>query len=156
MAGSPDVRHWLLGISLDYARERPGRTKYYHWKSCRDDMRKTVAARGFVNGRSPRSGRDLVFRCHPTVLCKKKRVTFWGTLFYNVQYIPGTGYIKASPVMASGFAIPMSLRIVGATSASFPSLTLSTPAFITMNCTGLREWAVLGVPSSFTALSAFP
>ena len=45
------------------------------WDSCRDGMRKTVAARGFVNGRGPPSGgRDSVFRCHPDnmVLSNKK------------------------------------------------------------------------------------
>ena len=59
------------------------------WDSCRDGMRKTVAARGFVNGRGPPSGgRDSVFRCHPDNMVlsnKKKRVTpmpygFWVTL----------------------------------------------------------------------------
>ena len=29
------------------------------------NIRKTMAARGLVNGRDPRSGRDLVFRCYP-------------------------------------------------------------------------------------------
>ena len=29
------------------------------------NIRKTMAARGLVNGRGPRSGRDLVFRCYP-------------------------------------------------------------------------------------------
>ena len=34
------------------------------------NIRKTMAARGLVNGRSPlrRSGRDLVFRCYPPEL----------------------------------------------------------------------------------------
>ena len=33
------------------------------------NIRKTMAARGLVNGRGPRSGRDLVFRCyHPELL----------------------------------------------------------------------------------------
>ena len=44
--------------------------------SCRDGMRKTVAARGLVNGRGPPSGgRDSVFRCHPDnmFLLNKKR-----------------------------------------------------------------------------------
>ena len=46
------------------------------WDSWRDGMRKTVAARGFVNGRGPPfGGRDSVFRCHPDnmVLSNKKR-----------------------------------------------------------------------------------
>ena len=45
------------------------------WDSWRDGMRKTVAARGFVNGRGPPfGGRDSVFRCHPDnmVLSNKK------------------------------------------------------------------------------------
>ena len=33
-----------------------------------DNIRKTMAARGLVNGRDPRSGRDLVFRCYPPEL----------------------------------------------------------------------------------------
>ena len=49
------------------------------WDSWRDGMRKTVAARGFVNGRGPPfDGRDSVFRCHPDNMVlsnKKKRVT---------------------------------------------------------------------------------
>ena len=32
------------------------------------NIRKTMAARGLVNGRGPRSGRDLVFRCYPSEL----------------------------------------------------------------------------------------
>ena len=32
------------------------------------NIRKTMAARGLVNGRGPRSGRDLVFRCYPPEL----------------------------------------------------------------------------------------
>ena len=46
------------------------------WDSCRDGMRKTVAARGLVNGRGPPyGGRDSVFRCHPDnmFLSNKKR-----------------------------------------------------------------------------------
>lgn len=45
------------------------------WDSCRDGMRKTVAARGLANGRGPPSGgRDSVFRCHPDnmILSNKK------------------------------------------------------------------------------------
>ena len=45
------------------------------------NIRKTMAARGLVNGRGPRSGRDLVFRCYPPELLltppKKKKLTFW-------------------------------------------------------------------------------
>ena len=46
------------------------------------NIRKTMAARGLVNGRSPlrRSGRDLVFRCYPPELLsphKKQKLTFW-------------------------------------------------------------------------------
>ena len=44
------------------------------------NIRKTMAARGLVNGRGPRSGRDLVFRCYPPELLlttpKKKKLTF--------------------------------------------------------------------------------
>ena len=39
-----------------------------------------MAARGPVNGRGPRSGRDLVFRCYPPELLsppKKQKLTFW-------------------------------------------------------------------------------
>ena len=43
------------------------------------NIRKTMAARGLVNGRGPRSGRDLVFRCYPPELLpppKKQKLTF--------------------------------------------------------------------------------
>ena len=47
-------------------------------------IRKTMAARGLVNGRGPRSGRDLVFRCYPPELLltpqKKQKLTFWVSL----------------------------------------------------------------------------
>ena len=49
------------------------------------NIRKTMAARGLVNGRDPRSGRDLVFRCYPPELLltqKKQKLTFWVSLFY--------------------------------------------------------------------------
>ena len=43
-----------------------------------------MAARGLVNGRGPRSGRDLVFRCYPPELLltpqKKQKLTFWVSL----------------------------------------------------------------------------
>ena len=43
------------------------------------NIRKTMAARGLVNGRDPRSGRDLVFRCYPltflTTPQKKQKLT---------------------------------------------------------------------------------
>ena len=46
-------------------------------------IRKTMAARGLVNGRGPRSGRDLVFRCYPPELLltthKKQKLTFLGS-----------------------------------------------------------------------------
>ena len=48
------------------------------------NIRKTMAARGPVNGRGPRSGRDLVFRCSPPELLpppKKQKLTFWVSLF---------------------------------------------------------------------------
>ena len=48
------------------------------------NIRKTMAARGLVNGRGPRSGRDLVFRCYPPGLLftppKKQKLTFWVSL----------------------------------------------------------------------------
>ena len=47
------------------------------------NIRKTMAARGLVNGRGPRSGRDLVFRCYPPELLltpQKKKLTFWVSL----------------------------------------------------------------------------
>ena len=53
------------------------------------NIRKTMAARGLVNGRGPRSGRDLVFRCYPPELLltpQKKKLTFWVSLnflFYS-------------------------------------------------------------------------
>ena len=37
------------------------------------NIRKTMAARGLVNGRGPRSGRDLVFRCSPPELLPPKK-----------------------------------------------------------------------------------
>ena len=49
------------------------------------NIRKTMAARGLVNGRGPRSGRDLVFRCYPPGLLftpqKKQKLTFWVSLY---------------------------------------------------------------------------
>ena len=39
------------------------------------NIRKTMAARGLVNGRGPRSGRDLVFRCYPPELLPPKKKT---------------------------------------------------------------------------------
>ena len=50
-------------------------------------------------------------------------------------------YTSGSPVMAAGCSMPMSLRIVGATSASLPFFTslTSSPAFTTINGTSLRE-----------------
>lgn len=61
--------------------------------------------------------------------------------------------ISGSAVISSGFGIPMNFKIVGATLQRAPSFTVFTesPALITMNCTGLSEWAVFGVPSSLTA-----
>ena len=61
--------------------------------------------------------------------------------------------ISGSAVIAAGWGIPISFRMVGATLQRAPSLTLftSSPAPMTMNCTRLREWAVLGLPSSLTA-----
>ena len=54
------------------------------------NIRKTMAARGLVNGRGPRSGRDLVFRCYPPELLltpQKKKLTFWVSLFfYYIDY----------------------------------------------------------------------
>ena len=51
-----------------------------------DYIWKTMAARGLVNGRGPRSGRDLVFRCYPPELLltpqKKQKLTFWVSLFF--------------------------------------------------------------------------
>ena len=48
------------------------------------NIRKTMAARGLVNGRDPRSGRDLVFRCYPPELFspppKKQKLTCWVSL----------------------------------------------------------------------------
>ena len=66
------------------------------------NIRKTMAARGLVNGRGPRSGRDLVFRCYPPELLlppqKKQKLTFWVSLFkcglitdYRTFY---EGYLK--------------------------------------------------------------
>ena len=53
------------------------------------NIRKTMAARGLVNGRGPRSGRDLVFRCYPPELLltppKKQKLTFWVSLFFNLS-----------------------------------------------------------------------
>ena len=52
------------------------------------NIRKTMAARGLVNGRDPRSGRDLVFRCYPPELLspqKKQKLTFWVSLFVLPQ-----------------------------------------------------------------------
>ena len=59
--------------------------------------------------------------------------------------------------MALGWGMPISFRMVGATLHRAPSFTLFTSgALITMNCTVFSEWAVLGVPSGFTAKSALP
>ena len=53
------------------------------------NIRKTMAARGLVNGRGPRSGRDLVFRCYPPELLssppqKKQKLTFWVSLIFFI------------------------------------------------------------------------
>ena len=56
------------------------------------NIRKTMAARGLVNGRGPRSGRDLVFRCYPPELLspqKQQKLTFGSASvvgFYSVTY----------------------------------------------------------------------
>ena len=39
------------------------------------NIRKTMAARGLVNGRGPHSGRDLVFRCYPPELLTPPKKT---------------------------------------------------------------------------------
>ena len=59
------------------------------------NIRKTMAARGLVNGRGPRSGRDLVFRCYPPELLltpqKKTEADLLGqplrhdTIFFSVS-----------------------------------------------------------------------
>ena len=54
------------------------------------NIRKTMAARGLVNGRGPRSGRDLVFRCYPPDLLltpQKKKLTFWVSLLVRAKGI---------------------------------------------------------------------
>ena len=50
-------------------------------------------------------------------------------------------YTSGVPVMAAGCSMPISLRMVGATSASLPSFTSLTasPALITMKGTSLSE-----------------
>ena len=55
------------------------------------NIRKTMAARGLVNGRSTlrRSGRDLVFRCYPPELLsppKKQKLTY--KIHINTPYTP--------------------------------------------------------------------
>ena len=69
------------------------------------------------------------------------------------RFQPEYHQTRGSAVIASGWGMPMSLRMVGATLQSAPSLTdlTSSPAPMTMNCTSLSEWAVLGLPSSLTA-----
>ena len=57
------------------------------------NIRKTMAARGLVNGRGPRCGRYLVFRCYPPELLspppkKKQKLTFWVSLFLFLE-LPG-------------------------------------------------------------------
>ena len=61
------------------------------------NIRKTMVARGPVNGRGPRSGRDLVFRCYPPELFsppqKKTETDPFGSaslVFYGVRtdYFP--------------------------------------------------------------------
>ena len=62
------------------------------------NIRKTMAARGLVNGRGPRSGRDLVFRCYPPELLltpQKKKLTFWVSLFYNADVETSKAVLKA-------------------------------------------------------------
>ena len=55
-----------------------------------------MAARGLVNGRDPRSGRDLVFRCYPPELLltppKKTEADLLGQPLFRL-YIP---YLKSS------------------------------------------------------------
>ena len=56
------------------------------------NIRKTMAARGLVNGRGPRSGRDLVFRCYPPELLssppqKKTEADLLGQPFAYILYV---------------------------------------------------------------------
>jgi hypothetical protein len=58
----------------------------------------------------------------------------------GIYYMYGD-YTSGWPVMAAGCSMPISLRMVGATSASFPFFTSDTasPALITMKGTSLSE-----------------
>ena len=55
------------------------------------NIRKTMAARGLVNGRDPRSGRDLVFRCYPPELLltppKKTEADLLGQPLFYIGFL---------------------------------------------------------------------
>ena len=65
------------------------------------NIRKTMAARGLVNGRGPRSGRDLVFRCYPPELLltppKKQKLTFWVSLLFLLDYSGSYHFVGIVP-----------------------------------------------------------
>ena len=65
--------------------------------------------------------------------------------------------IKQLPVISFGCGKSIILRIDGATSARRPFSTVAFLSVVTYtNGTGLREWAVFGVPSALIAWSALP
>ena len=70
------------------------------------NIRKTMAARGLVNGRGPRSGRDLVFRCYPPELLlpppKKTEADLLGqplALMNLIAAIPAGTFLKSGSVV---------------------------------------------------------
>ena len=64
--------------------------------------------------------------------------------------------ISERPVIASGWGMPSSSRMVGATSARMPGPSSASPSAVTISGTGLSEWAVLGEPSGSSMWSQLP
>ena len=65
--------------------------------------------------------------------------------------------MRSCPVISLGWGRPMIWRMEGATSARMPLSVLAALLSVTYTKgTGVREWAVLGVPSAFSAWSALP
>ena len=78
------------------------------------NIRKTMAARGLVNGRDPRSGRDLVFRCYPPKLLPPQKKTE-ADLFGVSLFVCGTKISLPSPLrgMPSGASPEHHLELAG-------------------------------------------
>ena len=81
------------------------------------NIRKTMAARGLVNGRGPRSGRDLVFRCYPPELLltpKKKEADLLGQPLSCFMY---SGYFASAVLGAANVTESIGMLSPAAASA---------------------------------------